>query len=259
MIHNLFSFHGTDHKVGTTMVSQSVAEALSAGHTNLKILFAAMNGRASTDYIREAPVGIDSLKFHMDNRMISGEDFIKTCTHKGNLYLLAGVANEMEAHYYYPDTAKYFLEEVSPEFDLVVADCGCDLDNGLALGAMSLSEEVFLISAQQETALRRYERNRDLFEELGIGISSLIVNKYDPQDPYGLPYITDRLEMDKDYVWKVEACGQARQAEIDGKTLLEYRNEAYYLDIAAVSNKILRKCGLAEIKRQRKSRWRSFI
>ncbi len=241
------------------MLSQSVAETVSAGHTNRTILFVAMNGRDSTDYFREAPSGIDSLKSHIDNRMISGEDFIKMCTHKGNLYLVAGISNEMEARHYYPDTAKVFLEEVSTEFDLVIADCGCDLDNGLAVGTLSLSREVYLISAQQETALKRYEKNRNLFGELGIGISSLIVNKYYPQDPYNLPYIADRLGMEKDKVWKVDLCDQSRLAEIDGKTLLEYRNEDYHQDVIAVSNDILSKCGFTEIRRQRKSRWRSFI
>lgn len=259
MIHNLFTFHGTDHKVGTTMTSQVIAETISANHTNLKILLIAMNGRTSTEYIREEPVSIESMKFHIDNRMISGEEFLKTCTHKGNFYILAGVANETEARYYHPDMAKYLLEEVAPEFDLVIADSGNELDNGLAAGTMTVSEEIFLVMTQQESAIRRYEKNRKLLDELGIEISAYVVNKYYDQDPFGLPYIADRLEVGKEKLYKIISAGYSRQAEIDYRTLLGYKNEAYQADIIALANSILSKAGIAEIQRQRKSRWKSFI
>lgn len=259
MLHNLFSFHGADHKVGTTMIAQSVAEIISVSHPNVKILFIAMNGRESTEYIREAPVSIDSMKFHIDNKMISGEDFLKTCTHKGNFYIMAGITTETEERYYHPEMAKYLLEEVAPEFDLVIADCGNELDNGLAVGTLSVSEEVFLVATQQESVIRRYEKNRMVLNDLGIEISVFIINKYYEQDPYGLPYLASRLEFEKEKFLKVETGSYSRQAEIDGKTLLEYKNEAYRLDIIAIANDILNKNGFTEIKRQRKSRWKSFI
>ncbi|HVI42190.1 MAG TPA: hypothetical protein VM577_16175 [Anaerovoracaceae bacterium] len=259
MIHNLFSFHGADHKVGTTMISQSIAETISSNHPNLKILLAAMNGRESTEYIREAPVSIDAMKFHIDNKMISGEDFLKTCTHKGNFYIMGGISNEAEERYYHPGMAKYLLEEVAPEFDLVLADTGNELDNGLAIGTLSVSEEVFLVATQQETVIRRYEKNRKILEDLGIAISAFIINKFYEQDPYGLSYIASRLEVDKGKFLKVDSAGYSRQAEIDYKILLEYKNEVYLLDIIAVANDILNKNGFSEIQRQRKSRWKSFI
>jgi cellulose biosynthesis protein BcsQ len=259
MIHNLYSFHGADHKVGTTMTAQSVAETISFYHPNLKILLAAMNGRESSEYVRELPVSIDSMKFHIDNRMIDADDFLKTCTHKGNFYIMAGISNEAEARYYHPDMAGYLLEEVAPEFDLVITDAGNELDNGLTVGALSLSEEVFLIVTQQESALRRYEKNRKLLEDLGVGVAAFIINKYYEQDPYGLSYLSDRLETGKEKLYKVDSAGWSRQAEIEGKTLLEYKNETYILDIIVLANLILNKTGFAEIRRQRKSRWKSFI
>lgn len=259
MIHNLFSFHGADHKVGTTMTAQSVAEIIAANLPDLKILWIAMNGRESSDYFREAPVTIDSMKIHIDNKMISGEDFLKTCTHKGNFYIMAGVSNETEARYYYPDMAIYFLEEVAPVFDLVLADCGNDLDNGLAIGTLCESEEILMVATQQETALRRYETYRKLMDDLNLSISKYIINKYCEQDPYGLSYLAERLEIVRDKLVKIELSYYSRQAEIDKKTLLDFKNEAYSHDIAAVANEILRKTGFSEIQKQRKSRWKGFI
>lgn len=259
MIHNLYSFHGADHKVGTTMTAQSVAESISTAYPNLKILLIAMNGRESAEYFREAPMGIDSIKFHIDNKMITGEDFLKACTHKGNFYIMTGISNEAEVRYYHPDMAKYLLEEAASEFDLVIADCGNELDNGLAVGALSVSVEVLFVTAQQETAIRRYERNRKLFSDLGIGVSVFIINKYCGQDPYGLSYIAKRLETEKEKFLKIDLSGFSRQAEMDCRTLLDYNCEAYRNDITTVVNYILNKAGFSEIQRQRKSRWRSFI
>jgi hypothetical protein len=241
------------------MTAQSVAETISSHHPNLKILLTAMNGRESCEYVKELPVSIDAMKFHIDNKMVSAEDFLKTCTHKGNFYMMAGISNETEIRYYHPGMAVYLLEEIAPEFDLVIADAGNELDNGLAVGALSLSEEVFLVVTQQESVLRRYEKKAKLLDDLGVGIAASIINKYYEQDPYGLPYLSERLETGRESIFKVDSAGWSRQAEIDNRTLLEYKNETYTLDIIALANHILSKAGLAEIKRQRKSRWKSFI
>ncbi|HWQ78920.1 MAG TPA: hypothetical protein VN381_08885 [Anaerovoracaceae bacterium] len=259
MIHNLFTFHGADHKVGTTMVAQSVAEIISESNPGLKILLIAMNGRESAEFFREAPAGVDTLKFHIDNRMISGEDFLKSCTHRGNFYIMAGISNEAETRYYHPDAAKYLLEEIAPEFDLVIADSGNELDNGLAAGTLTVSGEVLFVTTQQESAVRRYERNRKLFDDLGVDISLFIINKYYQQDPYDVSYLAGRMEAGKGKFLKIDSAGYSRQAETDYRTLLEYKNEVYRQDVTAAANYILNQAGLPEIQRQRKSRWKSFI
>lgn len=259
MIHNLFSFHGVDHKVGTTMTAQSIAEAISSNHPNLKLLLIAMNGRESTEYMKEAPTSIDSMKFHLDNKIFSGEEFLKTCTHKGNFYMMSGVTNEMEQRYYHPEMARYLLDEASPEFDLVIADTGNELDNGLAIGALSVSESVMLVISQQESSVRRYENYKCLLEELGIGVSAYVINKFSEQDPYSLAYLSSRMDAGREKLWKISTADYSRQAEIEYRTLLEYKSEIYYQDITAIANCILNKCGFQEIQRKRKSRWKSFI
>ncbi|MGI6748656.1 MAG: hypothetical protein ACOX4V_10580 [Anaerovoracaceae bacterium] len=259
MIHNLVCFFGIDHKVGTTMISQSTAELISFHYPNLKILFISMNGRESTEYVREAPISIDAMKYYIDNKMIIGADFLKTCTHKGNFYMMSGISNELESRYYYPDTVRCFLNEIAPEFDIIIADCGSDLDNGLAIGALSVSEDIFLIISQQESAIRRFEKLKPLMAELNIKKAVYIINKYKEQDPYGLNYLSDRLNIGKDNIWKVASSDYYRQAEVDYKTLLEYKNEMYIQDISLVANSILHSKGFSLIKKQRKSRWKNFI
>ena len=259
MIHNLFSFHGADHKVGTTMIAQSVAQTISFSNPNLKVLLISMNGRESTEYFKEPPIGIDAIKFYIDNKMISGNEFLRTCTHKGNFFIMAGISNELEQRYYHPDMAKYLLEEIAPEFDLIFADCGNELDNGLAVGTLSVSEEIYLILTQQESMVSRFEKNKCILGDLGFEITAFIINKYYEQDPYGLTYLSNRMEIEKARFWKLNSAGYSRQAEIDNKTLLEYKNEAYLQDILIIANCILNKKGLSEIQQKRKSKWKSFI
>lgn len=241
------------------MTAQSVAELISSGYPDLKILLASMNGRKSDEYIREALSGIDTMKLHIDNKTMSGADFLRTCTHKGRFYILGGISNEMEERYYSPSMVQYLLEEIAPEFDIVIADTGNVLDNGLAVGTLSISAEIFLILTQQESAIKRYEKNRSIIDALEIGISAYVINKYFEEDPYGINYIADRMEVEKEKIWKLNSADYSRQAEIEYKTLLEYKNEAYMQGITGIANYILIKNGFAEIKSQRKSRWKSFI
>lgn len=241
------------------MISQSAAELISFHYPNLKILFISTNGRESTEYIREAPISIDYMKFHIDNKMIVGSDFLKTCTHKGDFYMMSGISNELEERYYYPDTVRCFLEEIAPEFDVILADCGSELDSGIAIGALSIAEDVFLVSTQQESAIKRFEKNKALMDKLSIKIKICIINKYYEQDPYGLNYLANRLKIKKENILKVVSSEYYRQAEIDYKTLLEYKNEVYIRDISQVANNILHNKGFPLINKQRKSRWKSFI
>ena len=259
MIHNLFAFHGADHKVGTTMTAQSVAELISADNPDLKLLFISMHGRQGSDYMKDAPVSIDSMKFHLDNKIFSGEEFLKTCTHKGNFYMMSGITNELEQRYYHPEMARYLLEEAAPEFDLVIADTGSEIDNGLSVGALSVSESVLFLLSQQESSVRRYEKNRKLLEELGIAISVYVVSKYSEDDPFTLAYLSTRLNIDRERLRKISSAANDRLAEIEQKTLLEYKNEMYCSDITCIANSILNKSGFREIQKKRKNKWMSFI
>src|SRR5665647_1130568 len=49
----LFSFHGIDHKVGVTMIAQSVAELIANERKDLKILLITLNGRKNAGYVKK--------------------------------------------------------------------------------------------------------------------------------------------------------------------------------------------------------------
>lgn len=240
------------------MLTQSIAKLMADENPEIRILQISLNGREGAEYVRETPPCIDTLKISIDNKMINGSDFLRLCKQKENYYMLAGITNELEERFYYPETAEYLLKEIAPEFDLIFADSGNEIDNGLAIGALSLSENNFLILTQQETMMKRYERMRRIYNGLHINFPYFIVNKYNQDDPYDLNYIARRMEMENQAFYTVQSAGYARQAEIDYKTLLAYKNDKYARDILQIANDILDRSGFPEIKK-RKSKWKSFI
>lgn len=235
------------------MIAQSVSEIISRENRELKVLFASLNGRESIEYVREAPPFIDSLKMHLDNHMINEQDFLKTCQYSENLYRLAGLSNEQEERYYFPDTTRYLLETVASEFDIIIVDSGNKIDNGLAVGALSVAKEVLLVLTQQETALRRFEKTKEIYAGLGFQLSTYIINKYQDMDPYSIKYIKERLDIPEHSIYNVESAGYSRQAEIDNKTLMEYRNDKFTQDIINIANYILLESGYREIKKRGKT------
>lgn len=255
----LFIFHGVDHKVGTTMVAQSTAEFLAKNYDDLKILFMTLNGRESAEYVRETPESIESIKLNLDNRILNSSDFMKACKKTESLYMLAGVLNETEQRHYQPDSVTYLLSEVAPEFHMIIVDSGSEIDNGLAVGSLLSSENRFLILTQQESAIRRWERQHDLYDKLNIQFPYLVLNKFEEHDPYGIDYVSKRLEIPQTQILTVEAAGYGKRAEMDYKTLMEYRSGKYAQDIENIANLLLTTAGIPIRTKQRKNKWKSFI
>ncbi len=258
LVRNIIAFHGVDHKVGNTMISQSIAELI-VSTKNCKILLACLNGRDSNEYVPEKTMHIDEIKSYIDNRIVNQVEFLKKTEIKGNFHFLGGVNNELEIRHYHPDGIQYFLEEIKGLFDLIFVDCGGELDNGLAVGSMLIAEDVFLVTSQQESSLSRYEKNQQIFRNLGINITGIIVNKYREDDIYDLSYVTSRIGLHRNDIWKIQDITYSRQAEIEKRTLLEYKDETFQRDLIQIANHILLKSGFQEIEVKRNARWKHFI
>ncbi len=241
------------------MISQSVAECLAKECKNLKILFITLNKRESKEFVNETVETIESVKSHIDSKMISQFDFLNRCKVRNNFYMMGGLKNELEERFYFPDSAQYLLREVCDKFDIVICDSGNEIDSGLAVGAMQSTDNRTLLLTQQETILSRWEKNRSYYDKLKITFDTFVINQYYSEDPYTEEYLCRRLELPKEKVRKVVFAGYARQAEIDGQTLMEYKNEYYVENITRIANDHLLRLQLEEIKIKRKNKWKSFI
>lgn len=259
-MNNLFAFHGIDHKTGVTMIAQSAAELIAAQNSNINVLFISLNGRKNGEYVEESVKTIDEFKLQMDSQMIISRDFAKACRRKRNLYILAGLSNEQEQRYYFPNSAQYLLEAIRGSFEIIIADTGSELDNGLALGGMSAAAKNYLILTQLESSLCRYEGMAQWFEKAQIKFDRFLINKFYQEDPHTISYITERLCMNKEMIFKIRASSHDRHAEMDHKTLIHFKSDTYLSDITAIANEMLEVAGLPLIKVQRKNRlWKNFI
>lgn len=258
-MNRMFAFHGVDGKTGTTMVAQSVAETIAAADKGIKVMMVSLNGRSGTEYVDRIGESIEGLKMYLDNKVLSKKVLEESCKYTENLFLLAGVESLGQSRHYFPETAIYFLNRIEEEFDVIIADTGNDLDNGLAVGALERIPERFCILTQQESMLKRYESIEFLYRKLGIDFSCYVVNKYSDEDPYSLGYIRERLKISQKQLKKIQAVSYGRQAEMDYRTLLYYKDKIYNQDILEIANDILIKCRMNIIQEQRKKKWIPFI
>jgi len=255
----LFSFHGIDHKVGTTMIAQSVAELIATERKNLKILLITLNGRKNAGFLRENVETIDDYRMQIDSKIIVSKEFMGGTKQTENLHVLAGLVKENEERYYFPDSAAYLLEAIEDQFDIIIGDTGCEIDNGLALGGLLLSDNNFLVLSQTESSLRRFEEQEERFKQSKVRFEKYIVNKFEEKDPYTIQYIAKRLALEKSLFLKVHRVDYGRQAEMEYKTLIEFRDEGYKGDISQIASHILLKMGDSEIDLGKKSKWKNFI
>jgi len=219
-----------------------------------------LNGRKSTEYIKEEAGSIENIKIRLDNFMIDGSEIESFSLRRGNLFILAGIGKIEEERFYMPENADYLLSEIKSNFDLIIIDSGSNLDNGLAIGALRYSENRILVITQQETALKRYEELMPIYSLLGFEFKKLLINKYFTEDPYDQEYITKRLKININSVHIVKQNNNYRLAEATNKSLLEFKDDIYSNDILEISNWILQVAGLDKInKLKRTKKWISFI
>jgi MinD-like ATPase involved in chromosome partitioning or flagellar assembly len=192
--------------------------------------------------------------------MLTLTEFMQICYRSGNLYMLAGVRRLFEQRLYGPQMSEYIIDLVRDAFDLILIDCGNELDNGLALGALRRSDVRLLIVTQQESVLARYEALRSTYEMLKITYQKIIVNKYIQDDPHDASYLAKRMQRHKNDMIAVFLAKYARQAEIDYRTLLEYNEAGFREGIRAAAEAVLEEAGLEQaLNTKAVRRWKSFI
>lgn len=259
-MNRIFSFHGSDHKNGCTMLAQSVAELLAERLKTSSVLLIFLNGRRSTEFISEDTKTIDHFKNRLDSRMPIDEALLRGCRIKENLCVIGGLRNEMEHRRYHPETAHRLLEELKQRFDIIIADTGSEIDNGLALGCLLAGGKNCMVLTQNEASIARYEGHRSLYNKLAIQFDYFTINKYSAREPYSLKYISSRIGHTKNELIKVSMSGYGNQAEAEKRTLLDFEGDEYSADIMDLAATVAKDIGAGEIKTQRNSRlWRSFI
>ena len=252
-------FHGIEHKVGCTMISQSVAELIAKEKKEITVLFAALNGRKSTEYMKEEVVTIDDYKVQLKSGIGIDESSLAPNRKMDNLCFIGGIEKEEEARYFLPEMASVLVDSLYGKFDLLILDAGSDIDNGLAFFALTTKSFKYLILEQSESSIKRYEKMKEIYSRLNIDFDKYILNKHVESDPLTSKYVTSRLSIDNTRLLTVDYSERGRMSEIEYRTLLDLGNDKYKNDILNIANDIMRNMDLDVIRIKRKRAWNSFM
>ncbi len=252
----IYAFHGAEHRVGTTMLAQSVAEMIAANSRGTSVLLVSLNNRRSTDYVREEVSPIDDFRARLESGISIDRELISSIGGSGELYMISGPVSELDERSYMPEAVTNLISTAGNQFDVIIEDTGSELDNGLAFGGLRTAGMRFLTLTPSESSVRRYELNRALYAEAGIEFEAIVVNRYSPQEIYDLKYLSDRLKADRRAVYKVADAPYGLRAEMEYRTLLAYGYEKYAEGICALANLILEDAGLPAVSHSRRGRER---
>lgn len=255
---NLIAFHGADYKVGTTMITQSTAQYIAKEKKNLKVLLLFLNGNSSTDYIKTKVNSIEDLKMRIDNQMLKYQDFLAACYQRENLWTLGGPTRFLEQRYYYPKFVESLLKVIQDQFDLIFIDAGNNLDDGLCIGSLKYSNHQVKILTQNEVTLNRNEQLKDVYKEINVQFNHHIINRYDELNPYDKRYISKLTGKDESSFSAIPYSEYEKQAEMDKRVLIEYKDDKFLEEIHRLANKILKFSELETIVDKKKKSIFSF-
>lgn len=171
-------FLGADSKVGTTMISQSVAETI-ARNSNLKVGFFVLADKKNNNYMEEAN-SIDAVKGEIKSDLLTRDHISEIMLQKDNLYFLSGVSNLLGIRDYKPENIEPFISLASELFDVVIIDAGSNLDNGLSLAALKYTNNIFMVTSQAPASKNQFAVISSIMNNLMFKQESfmLIINKY---------------------------------------------------------------------------------
>lgn len=256
---NLIAFHGCDHKVGTTMLSQCVSEYLAESCRNIRVLWMVCSRGGGEDYVTSVGETVEGLRGYLDNRLLNMEEVVQSCRKTDNLYMLGGVRSLIQERYYFPKTAEYLLNCMEQCFDVIIADCGNTIDNGLAVGALSYGGHNVLVTRQSEIALGRMNFIKDIYNQMNLTFSHVVINGFSEERGMFPREITERLDMKDLSYHLICQVDQPLRAEQEKHTLLSGGSRHFRRDIAELSAWTLEVCGLQQKLPEKGLRWKGFI
>lgn len=234
------AFYGADHKCGTSMIAQSVAEYIAENNKNQNVLLVHTESGTGDLYSPSVQESLESIRPYLAEKLIDTRSVTEKSRYKDNLYIINGPSKPGTSGLYHPDMAQYLFESLSESFDFVICDTGSEFEHGMCIGALFGADKVYVVTTQQEYAVRRYEWTRSFFEKVAIRPSAVIVNYY---SGYGLntrKMISDRAGVAMDRIFCVRRSEYGQRAEEDNKTILSLRDRRFAKDIAIVAEDILK-------------------
>ncbi len=239
-MNNIFAFHGSDHKAGTTQLAQCCAERLSESRKDITVLLVHGDGGRGSEYCSHVYESVEKLRPFVASEHIDIEELKARSFYSSNLYIWGGYESPDASDIFTPDMAELLLAAAGRHFDIIIVDTGSRLEDGLALGSVFAADRVYMVFNQRESSLQRYEWLSFLYDRIELKIEGFIINRYEPQSLYEKDYIAERLLIDKQRILTVREDAAGLKAESEGKSLIALKaSKGFVRDIDKVIKDIL--------------------
>ncbi len=235
----IFTFHGADHKCGTSMLAQCTAERIAVRRPELKVLLIHAEGAWGLDFSPKVCETFDKIGPYLAQRLVDVNELAEKCLYKQNLFIIGGAAKHGSISFYHPEMLEYLLEGLAEKFDIIICDSGSRVEHGLALGALLAADCVYMVTTQAESAMKRFERMSTLYEKLGIHINKFIVNALQKSLINTPEIIALRTGFDIKDILCVKKSFYGADAEHDGTSLLAFREKPFIKSIDLIADSII--------------------
>lgn len=232
------AFLGCDHRVGTSMICQSTAEYLAERYIEKKVLVIHAEASFGTDYSPCVSESMEHIRPYLAEKLIDVDSLCSKALWKKNIYVIAGPDIPGRSSDYFPAMSEYLIQVLMERFDFILCDCGAEIENGLALGAIESSDKTYLVMTQSEHAVRRYEWLKPLYRHIGIEPDGVVVNMFDRSSPYTKRYIGQRLGLDDAAMFSVKYSADGLKAETDEKSIYRFGDKGFCRGISYIAGDI---------------------
>jgi hypothetical protein len=251
----IYTFFGVDHKCGTSMVCQSVAECIARAVPEWNILLIHTEGDPGTGYASGSGESTERIRPGLSEGLFDPQEVMARSKWKGNLHFIAG-ADPLEGEgKYHPNLSDTLLRHLKGCFDLILCDSGSQIEHGLALGSLFAADGIFLVMVQAEGAVRRFERLIHLYLKLNVPTMGCLINRFREKNPYTPAYLRERLDRFPADFYTVGESALGPLAEAEGRSLFQYRDRMYGKDVRHIASLILSDAGRGPIPEKERSAW----
>lgn len=261
---NVFTFFGTDSKVGTTSIAQSTALNLSKRHKNKSVIMLFLDGQTGFDWVDSSSNKncLSDIKIALKNNFLTVSNLKESCyQYSPNFFMLKGEISLEENVYYHQNDINSLINLCKDNFDFVIIDAGNTMNLSLRMtySALINSDNRILVSDQMPKSYEMFAKGRNqVLEYLKISdFKLLVLNKYiqngmlpkkdELADKYQIPIIGALPYLEFYYQAAIEKNISAFETE-----------KAYKNTILTIAEYVEKKCGL-EINELNKRRFLSFI
>ena len=241
------TFFGMDHKCGSSMISQSVAEALAAKLLDQKILLIHTECDGNNLFSPNVGESLESIHPYLTERLIDMGELAEKSRYKDNLYIIGGNYKPGSTSNLSPEMSEYLLDAASEIFDIIVCDSGADFEHGMSLGSLFAANNIYLVTTPSEASVRKGEYSVSFFKQINLPLTKLIINKYSKKSVNSFDLISARLGFKKDNLFIVSESDNGDRAEQEERSIYSMKDTRFRKEIDKIADDIAERLGYAKL------------